>query len=95
MSGIYNIDQKLPGEGGNPKLPVGFFKTGVTRTLTYSVRKSSFTVQAEGKEIYSWTSDWKRLSVHPGLGVATDKLCAGAFTATYRIKKLSLQTISK
>ena len=95
VSGIYNIDQKLPGEGGNPKLPPGFFKTGVTRTLTYSVRKSSFTVQADGKEVYSWTGDWKRLSVHPGLGVATDKLCVGAFTAVYRIKKLSLQTISK
>lgn len=95
ISGIYNIDQKLPGEGGNPKIPPAFFKTGVTRTLTFSVRKSSLTVQAEGREIYSYTSDWKRLSVHPGLGGATDKLCVGAFTATYRIKKLSLQTITK
>jgi hypothetical protein len=92
--GICSIDQQTPNEGTG-KIPGGFFKSGVTRTLTYSVRKTTFSVQADGKEIYNFTGGWNRVSLHPAFGGDTGRLGLGTFSAVYRIKRLALATVSK
>jgi len=93
VAGIYAIDGKTPFDGPS-KVPGAFFKTGEARTVTFSVRKNSFTVLAEGKEFYAWTEGWTRLSVHPAFQGDTGKLGLGTLNAVYRIKRLTLVTLS-
>jgi hypothetical protein len=57
----------------------------VTQAVTYAVRKNSFSVQAEGKEIFRWTGGWNRLSRHPAFGGDMSRLGVGTLNAVYRI----------
>jgi serine/threonine protein kinase len=88
ISGIFDIDGKTPREGPS-SAEGGFFKGGVSHTVTYSVRKDSLTVKADGKEFYTWKEGWGRISLNPAMG-SGNKLGIGTLSCVYKIKKLVL-----
>ena len=94
VSGIFDIDGKTPREGPS-RADGGFFVGGVSRTITYSVRKDSLTVKADGKEFYFWNGGWSRLSVDSAMGGGNGKLSVGSLSCTYQIKKLFLVPVVK
>jgi hypothetical protein len=88
VSGIFDLDGKNPREGPS-RVEGPFFKPGIARTITYSVRKDSLTVRADGQDFYSWKGNWNRVSVNAAMG-GGGKIGVGTLSCVYHIKKLVL-----
>lgn len=93
LSGLEMIDGKTcwewDGDGTTKKGKL--FKTGTQRILKLTVRKEALVVQIDGKDLFVWKADWKRISTHRVFSIGSNEhIWIGSSNSGWKISSLSL-----
>ena len=94
LSGLSTIDGRYA-DNNETTAKGQLLSNDVASTVVCSVRKDGVKMTVDGKKIFDWKGDYKRLGNHPALRMPrTDALYLNAFNCTYRFTKLTLTAVS-
>lgn len=94
QSGLSTIDGRTA-DNNETTVRGQLLANDVASTVVCSVRKEGVTMTVDGKKIFDWKGDYKRLGNHPALRMPrADVLYLNAFNCIYRFSKISLTAVS-
>lgn len=94
VSGLSRVDGKYA-DNNETTVKGEMLKNGIPGKIVCSVRKGKVWVTVDGKKIFEWAGDFKRLSNHPALRTKNPRaLYINAYNCIYRFSKFELRPVS-